>query len=176
MLVAGGIGVTPLPSVLEELQLGGVPEGAPLRRVILLWSARSSKTFGMFADTMARKSERFSLDLRLHLTRGDAPEAVWACFARDGEAPTEAERSIYRYVWRKTSVLGCVIPTCGKITQPLLLLQVAAAGPARHAGRAGGSGVRREQRLRDGVRPGVALAQRKRGRYGIRLHVPSGDF
>ena len=97
VLVAGGIGITPMHSVLEELLLGGVPDGAPLRRVILLWSARSGKMFGMYAETLARKSEQFSLDLRLHLTRDEAPEARWACFARDGESPTEAERRIYRY-------------------------------------------------------------------------------
>ena len=40
VLVAGGIGVTPMHAVLEELLIGGVPEGAPLRRVTLVWSAR----------------------------------------------------------------------------------------------------------------------------------------
>ena len=35
VLVAGGIGITPMHSILEELLLGGVPDGAPLRRVIL---------------------------------------------------------------------------------------------------------------------------------------------
>ena len=60
-------------------------------------AARSGKMFGMYAETLARESEQFSLDLRLHLTRAEAPEARWACFARDGESPTEAERRIYRY-------------------------------------------------------------------------------
>ena len=64
VLVAGGIGVTPMHSVLEELQLGGVPDGAPLRRVVLVWAARSSKIFGMFADTLSRESEHFSLDVQ----------------------------------------------------------------------------------------------------------------
>ena len=66
---------------------------------------RSAKMFGMFADTLARKSEQFSLDVRLHLTCGDAPEARWACFARDGESPTEAERNIYRYVQIHSALL-----------------------------------------------------------------------
>lgn len=63
--------------------------------------------FGMFADTLARKSEQFSLDVRLHLTCGDAPEARWACFARDGESPTEAERNIYRYIFSYTQYGLC---------------------------------------------------------------------
>ena len=54
--------------------------------------------FGMYADTLARKSEQFSLDLRLHLTNDDDIEATWACFAMNGESPTEAERRIYRVV------------------------------------------------------------------------------
>ena len=71
-----------------------------LLNTLQLWSARSSKIFGMYADTLARQSEKFSLDLRLHLTRGfDAPaEASAACFAGHGEAATEAERRIYRVV------------------------------------------------------------------------------
>ena len=63
VLVAGGIGVTPIHSVFAELlalaqQEEGALLGKPLRRVRLIWASRSLVELGLFAATLKEAAER----------------------------------------------------------------------------------------------------------------------
>ena len=63
-------------------------------------------------------------------------------------------------------------PDRGRAQDPL---SPEARAPRRAGGARGRGGLRRPQRVRDGVRPALAPAQRQRGRHGARLPVPPGD-
>ena len=58
VLVAGGIGITPIHAVFAELlALASAPEagglmGTPLRRVRLVWASRTLGELGLFAETL----------------------------------------------------------------------------------------------------------------------------
>ena len=54
--------------------------------------------------------------------------------------------------------------------------KLTASRPPQYSGRSGGRWMRREQRLRDGLRPRVPPAERQRGRNGDRLQVSPGDL
>jgi len=84
ILVAGGIGVTPLHSIVADLHARARdpatfgPAGA-VRKVHFVWAAREASTFLLFADTLAallRENPAGGMfSLHLHLTEGRATAA-----------------------------------------------------------------------------------------------------
>lgn len=81
VLVAGGIGITPLHSVLldtytrlaEPEVFAGAASAGAVQRVVLVWTCKEASLFACFADTLAtiaRSKLRASFELHLHYTGG----------------------------------------------------------------------------------------------------------
>ncbi len=84
LLVAGGIGMTPLMSLLTDLvrdasadKAGGARRYPDLKSVTLLWAVQSAECLSWFKDELeaARACAGLSVDLQLHVTRGKEADA-----------------------------------------------------------------------------------------------------
>ena len=62
LLIAGGIGVTPMHNTLRFLAQGGAPG---VERVHLVWAARSPQVFELFAETLPAEASSCAVELSL---------------------------------------------------------------------------------------------------------------
>merc|ERR1719326_255890 len=60
LLIAGGIGVTPMHNTLRFLAQGGAPA---VERVHLVWAARSPQVFELFAETLPAEASSCAVEL-----------------------------------------------------------------------------------------------------------------
>ena len=68
LLVAGGIGVTPIISIAQEL---AAMEEKTYQKVIFVWAVRNPKAFDWFSEALSTLKSTEGFDVRLYASRGE---------------------------------------------------------------------------------------------------------
>lgn len=110
LLVAGGIGVTPMVNTLRcAVQRARAGELGALQRIHFLWSARSADVFSILEEQLTLNSEQLPLEVKISLycsTKLEKPESPFGTI-------TQGMPNFSEVLAAEVALGGCLVRACG---------------------------------------------------------------